>query len=54
MILKEKDTHFSLHKVFQHITVDFEAWDEKTEAQKQEAWKNPWWVIASGFFNLFP
>ena len=52
MILKEDDTHFNLHKVFQHATIDFEAWDEKSEKDKMEAWKGTWTVV-SGFFNLF-
>ncbi len=52
MILKEDDTHLNLHKVFQHVTIDFEDWDEKSEKEKAEAWKGTW-TIVSGFFNLF-
>ncbi len=52
MILKEDDTHFNLHKVFQHITIDFDHWQDMKEKDKIEAWK-PTWTIVSGFFNLF-
>ena len=52
MILKENDTHFNLHKVFQHATIAFEDWDAKSEKDKIDAWKSIWTVV-SGFFNLF-
>ena len=53
MILNKDDTHFDMAKVFRHLSFDFEDWHEKSDHEKIEAWKNPWWVVASGFFNLF-
>lgn len=52
MILKQDDEHFNIHKVFQHLTVDFEHWEDMDEKDKAESWKSTWTVI-SGFFNLF-
>jgi|GEM_PF-2565590 hypothetical protein len=53
MILKKDAEHFNIHKLFQHLTVDFEDWMEKTDDQKSDAWKGVW-TFVSGFFNLFP
>lgn len=52
MLFKEGDTHVRIDKIFTHLTVDFEDWEEKTPQQKSEAWKGVW-TVAAGFFNLF-
>ena len=52
MLFKEEDTHVRLDKIFTHLTVDFDDWDEKTNQQKSDAWKGVW-TVTVGFLNLF-